>query len=925
MGPSHQIVTKNTTTALLFPALIFVILAVVFIGLWGWDRRAEGEALHARAERVVEQAAIRLEMCVDARLQGVELMSNLWSAGKVNTKDEFTDFALEFQRSFDGLLAINWIDPEGVIRWVVPAEPNKAAIGRNVFSHPVAGVTLRQTIEVGGLHITPPIELFQGGRGVAAYLPLARNGTPNGFLNIVFRTTPMLTSCLKCGPTDIFSYAVHDDGKPLFVDENFARQSVTVGAAFYNIEVGQRRWRITLFPQPAVLGWFSARVPEIMLAISMLVAFSVAWLVRRGLTSRAALKARTSEMQAIYQAYPDLQFRLALDGTILSYQVDGSSDLYVSPEQFLGKRMQDVLPAALGKRFEQAFRDVRERGSDVSLEYSLELTSGNKEFEARVLPLKDDEIIVIAREITERKQVEARLKSNQFAIEHGSEPIYWVREDGGFSYANQAACRSLGYTFDELCSMTASDIDPGFPAEDWPEHWAEFKERGSMTFESHHQTRDGHVFPVEITTNHVEFKGDEYVWAYVRDLTERQRAEEDHRQLEEQLRQSQKLEAVGQLAGGVAHEFNNMLTVILGCGEIVLEELQQIPSNSCTTTIRTNIEEIASAGQRGAVLTRQLLAFSRKEVDAPTVIDPAQVVIETERMLRHLVREDISIEVALGNDLAHIRAGNGQLEQVIVNLVLNACDAMPEGGQVRIDCGNVMLDDAHVRLHPGARAGRHVKISVRDNGVGMESGVASRVFEPFYTTKPVGKGTGLGLATVYGYVTSAGGHLTLDSTPGEGSTFTVYYPAVVEEAKSAEVVSLRQPIGNGEVILVCEDNPAVRRVTVLALRSGGFHPLEAENGEQALKVASDYDGKIDLLLTDVVMPEMNGPVLAETLLETRRSMRVLFVSGYSAELTDPQEARAQGHEFLAKPFSPRILLERVHELFARSGDDSLTS
>ena len=207
----------------------------------------------------------------------------------------------------------------------------------------------------------------------------------------------------------------------------------------------------------------------------------------------------------------------------------------------------------------------------------------------------------------------------------------------------------------------------------------------------------------------------------------------------------------------------------------------------------------------------------------------------------------------------------------------------------------------------------------------MDSEVASRIFEPFFTTKPVGKGTGLGLATVYGYVTSAGGHITLDSTPGEGSTFTVYYPAVIKNTVSAEAVSLRQPIGNGEVIPVCEDNPAVRRVTVLALRSGGFHPLEAENGEHALKVAADYDGKIDLLLTDVVMPKMNGPDLAKTLLATRRFTRVLFVSGYSAELTNPQKVRAQGHDFLAKPFSPRELLERVQELLARSGDDSLIS
>lgn len=921
VGTSPALSPKQATGGYLIPALVFAALTTVFIGLWSWDRRSEREALHARAEHVAEQAAMTLETCIDARLSVVELMSGLWSAGRLNTPEEFTGFALALQRSFDGLLAINWIDVEGVIRWVVPAEPNQAAVGRSVYSNPEAGAILRRALQTGGLRLTPPIELFQGGRGVAAYLPLTRHGAPDGFLNLVFRAESMIASCLNRGSADNFSYAVHDDGELLFADEDLAGRPVAAGVPFRDIDVGQRRWRLTLFPRPAAMGWFSAHVPEIVLAISVLVALGVAGLVRRALSSRAMLEARTSELQAIYQAYPDLQFRVGLDGTILGCQVDTASNLYLPPEQFLGRRMQDVLPGEIGERFEEAFRAVRERGGCISLEYSLELAVGSREFEARILPLKADELIVIARDITDRKHVEARLESNRFAIEHGSEPIYWVKENGRISYANQAACRSLGYSAAELEGLRVSDIDPDFPADGWPSHWAEMKRRGSMTFKAHHRTRDGRVFPVEVTTNHVEYKGEQYIWAYTRDLTESQRAEEDRRQLETQLRQSQKLEAVGQLAGGVAHEFNNLLTVILGCGEIALRDLDGAPDGAPdgarTAAMRLNLEQIASAGKRGAALTQQLLAFSRKEVDAPAVIAPARLITETQRMLRHLVREDVSIEVTQEPELGRIRAGSGHLEQIIINLVLNARDAMPEGGCVQIDCANVVLDDDHARLHSGARAGRHVKIAVRDNGEGMNPETLGRIFEPFYTTKPVGEGTGLGLATVYGYVTSAGGHLTVESEPGEGSTFTVYYPVVEGESDATDDPSPLPPAGHGEVILVCEDDATVRRLTRDALQAAGYHVLEAEDGARALELAASHGGGIDLLVTDVVMPGMNGPALAEAMLADRHSLRVLFVSGYPEDLVDMKVARTRGHGFLEKPFGPEVLLRRTHEMLVR--------
>jgi PAS domain S-box-containing protein len=400
----------------------------------------------------------------------------------------------------------------------------------------------------------------------------------------------------------------------------------------------------------------------------------------------------------------------------------------------------------------------------------------------------------------------------------------------------------------------------------------------------------------------------------IRDITERKRAEEEHRRLSEQLQQAQKMEAVGQLAGGVAHDFNNLLTAILGSVEILLLQAERSPE-AIPQEARADLREIEHAARRAAELTQQLLAFSRKQITRPEVLDPRRLLAETEEMLHRVIREDTEVDMVIRDGTRHIRADRSQLVQVLINLVVNASDAMPHGGRMTIECADVELDDAHVAAHPGARPGPHVMLAVADEGIGMSSATMEHIFEPFFTTKPVGQGTGMGLATVYGIVSGGGAHLSVESEPGSGSTFRVYFPAVEEELQEPSTSVAGDRSGGSEVILVCEDEEGVRRVASRALRAAGYTVLEAKNGRSALELVAEHDGEIHMLVTDVVMPEMNGRELAEAISSHHPGIRTLFVSGHAKEVLDQRDVESDGTDFLAKPFSPTVLLQRVRELF----------
>jgi len=388
--------------------------------------------------------------------------------------------------------------------------------------------------------------------------------------------------------------------------------------------------------------------------------------------------------------------------------------------------------------------------------------------------------------------------------------------------------------------------------------------------------------------------------------TQRKLAETAKASLEAQLRQAQKMEAIGSLAGGVAHDFNNVLTVILSCAEALKEDVGEgLPADPEV------IDEIRAAGKRAAELTRQLLAFARKQVIAPVPLDLNAVVRGSEKLLRRVLGEDIELTATSVPDLWTVLCDPGQIEQIVLNLAVNARDAMPGGGTLSIDSANAVIDESHVAAHPFMRAGTYVRLAIRDSGTGMSAEVKARIFEPFFTTKLSGKGTGLGLATVYGIVKQSGGHILVDSAPDRGTTFEVYFPRTLDPVLAAAPPDQAAVARGSGTILVVEDDPHVREVTVRSLRAGGYRVLAARDGRDALELAAREDGRLHVLVTDIVMPGLSGREVADELRRRHPDLRVLFVSGYTRDAIVQRGVLDAGIAFLQKPFTASSLLARV--------------
>jgi two-component system, cell cycle sensor histidine kinase and response regulator CckA len=393
----------------------------------------------------------------------------------------------------------------------------------------------------------------------------------------------------------------------------------------------------------------------------------------------------------------------------------------------------------------------------------------------------------------------------------------------------------------------------------------------------------------------------------VMDMTERRR-------LEEQLLQSQKLEAIGRLAGGVAHDFNNLLTGIMGYANFALKSL---PENHAS---RTDIMEIERAGTRAAALTGQLLAYARRQLIAPKIVSLNELVTNMESLLRRLIGEDVDLETRCASRLWPAQIDPGQFEQVIINLAVNARDAMPRGGRLTIETSNCTLDDTYVSQHPEVVPGEYVMLAVADTGTGMDSATQVRIFEPFFTTKEQGKGTGLGLAVCYGIVRQANGHLWVYSERGRGTTFKVLLPRALQDQEAAASPKQVEQLSSAgsETVLIVEDEPVVRRLTVRALTERGYHVLEAGDGESALAVAREHNGDLHLLVTDVVMPGMNGKELADRLTAERPDLRVLYISGYAEHAVVRQGVLVEGIAFLSKPFDLSELARTVREVLDKA-------
>lgn len=520
------------------------------------------------------------------------------------------------------------------------------------------------------------------------------------------------------------------------------------------------------------------------------------------------------------------------------------------------------------------------------------------------------------QDITERKRVEEALRKSEenFQKLFDEAPVGYMELDarGCLTQVNRTELDMLGYTVEEMLEKPIWKfvVEEEEARQTVMAKLSELMQPG-RGLERNYKRKDGTTLPVSIE--------DKFIWnaqgkvtgihSVIQDITERKQMEQEKKNLEEQLRQSQKIEAIGRLAGGIAHDFNNLLTVIKGYTQLSLLELKE------DHPLKGNLEEIQKSSERAADLTSQLLAFSRRQVLEFKVLDLNTVLSNLDKMLRRVLGEDVQLVTLLAEDLGRVKADPGQMEQVVMNLAVNARDAMPSGGRLTIETANVALDETYARAHISVPPGRYVRLSISDTGVGMTQEVREQVFEPFFTTKEKGKGTGLGLSTVYGIVKQSGGNIWVYSEPGKGTTFKIYLQSVDEPLEELREKMVGEELPRGkETVLVVEDEEKVRTLIVEILGRQGYRVLEASHGDEALLIHETHDSHIDLILIDVVMPGMTGSELAKRITSLRPEIKTLYMSGYTDNAIVHHGILARGVNYIQKPFTMEGLTRKVREV-----------
>jgi two-component system cell cycle sensor histidine kinase/response regulator CckA len=634
--------------------------------------------------------------------------------------------------------------------------------------------------------------------------------------------------------------------------------------------------------------------------------------IARDIGDRKHAEVVQERLAAVLESSDDAIIDQSLDGTITTWNRGAENLFGYSASEAVGKPIQMLLPPERAN----AELDIPARikkGERISHFETVRVQKDGKRIDVSVTisPIRDSSGAIIgasklARDISERKYVEKELlrAEERFGKAFRSNPravSISTQAEGRYLDVNDAFLKILGYAREDVIGGTASGL--GFwvqPAQS-EQMLKLLEENGHVTgLRAQYKTSKGELREAELSAELIELEGQPCVLAITRDVTETLR-------LEAQFRQAQRMEAVGRLAGGVAHDFNNLLSVIIGYSDLSVDLI------ASESPLRKNLVQIKKASERAALLTRQLLAFSRQQVIFPRILDLNEVVENLTTMLQRMIGEDVSLSFRPTIPIGSIEADPGQIEQILMNLVVNARDAMPRGGQIIIETGHAELDEHYVSQNVGSHAGEHVILAVSDTGYGMDDDIKSKIFEPFFTTKGLGQGTGLGLSTVYGIVTQSKGSIYVDSQPGKGTTFKIYFPRVAAKAEdlreSHEVQELPQ---GSETILVVDDDDALRKVTASLLRNAGYRIIEANSAEKAMKIITESGSGIDLLLTDLVMFGQSGLELFEQAKVLCPNLRSLFMSGYSGDLVDLQSGLISEGAFLAKPFARAPLLKKVY-------------
>lgn len=751
------------------------------------------------------------------------------------------------------------------------------------------------------------------------------------------------------------------------------------------------------------------------------------------LSSKELIQAN-SEMRTVFQAIPDLLFRLDNTGRILDYKAGATVDFLLQPKELIGKRIQDVPSQHVGQKFEEAIQQVLELKKMVSIEYPLSIQDRQNFYEARLLPLLENQIIVVIRDITEHKHAEDSLKyernllrtlidslpdavyvkdaecrktvansadvhfmgreseaevlgktdfefysaeaaaayyADDLSVIHTGLPVFnkeeflvdkegkghWfftsklpLRDAQGriiglvgvgrditerkaaeialreseqkfrglvegsaaaifihdgirFLYSNPAGLNMTGFTADEISHMAVMDIihpdcrefvmrqaQERMEGKDVPTH-----------YEFQILKKTGDAIWIDFSGAAIDYQGKPAVIASAYDITDRKR-------LEEQLIQSQKMEGIGTLAGGIAHDYNNILGVIIGCSSLLMDSLKVGDQAHHYT------ELISSAATRGADITKQLLAFARRGIFSPRVLNPNVAIGSLQGMLRRLIGENVNLTFLPEKDVWNVKIDPTQLDQVLVNLATNARDAIDNVGTITIETSNANIDEAYTRNRIDFSSGEYVVISFTDTGKGMSKETIEKIFEPFFTTKPKGQGTGLGLSTVYGIVKQNGGSINVYSEVNQGTTFRVYLPRCQDEVEKPEADQVKEDITGIETVLIVEDQVDLLELAASSLKEYGYKVFTASTPADGIRLCERYRDKIHLLLTDVIMPVMNGKELRDKILTIKPDIKTIFMSGYTANVIADRGVLNEGVDFIQKPFTPCVLAQKVHEV-----------
>src|ERR1700676_4869618 len=629
--------------------------------------------------------------------------------------------------------------------------------------------------------------------------------------------------------------------------------------------------------------------------------------IRRELVQREELFRLISENAADLIAVVDMQGNRIYNSLSYEKVLGYSAEELRNSSSFAQIHPEDI------ERVKEAAREARATGIGRPMEYRIRHKDGTwrtLESTASVIrnsDLEPEKLIIVNRDVTERKRVAEALRRSEASfrsvIVDAPYGIFRANLTGEFLMVNAALEKMLGYrSQEELLEANQATSIYRYPTEHQKINELFLRDKHFKDVEVEWKRKDGAFITVRCSGWPGKDESSAYVEVFAEDVTER-------RVLERQLRMAQKMEAVGRLSGGLAHDFNNLLGVIIGYIQVMKRSLS--PGNLSYEYP----EEIEKASQRAVALTRQLLAFSRQQVLEPVILNLNTLVSEMEKMLPRLIGEDIQLNLSLDQAIGQVKADSGQIEQVVMNLAVNSRDAMPDGGTLTIHTANAELDAAFTREHPGSVAGQYVMLAVTDTGMGMDPETQAQIFEPFFTTKGRDQGTGLGRATVYGVVKQSSGYIAVESELGKGASFKIYLPRI-EQPVTTQCENLQAPlaVGGSETILLVEDAEALRKLAQMFLRDNGYRVLTAAEGSEAQQVAAQNPGPIHLLLTDVVMPGINGRVLAERLAPRHPAMKVLYMSGYTDSFIAGHGVLEAGIHLLHKPFTEQALLSKVREL-----------